>query len=90
MAKDVDELNLELTMLLLYINRFHEGNVDGRPVYRAWKGYDFSILDELDERELIFQGRNPTRTKGVTLSDEGIAYAESILEKYGLLEPEGP
>ena len=46
----------ELTMILLYLSRFTEGSrfSDGKDFY-AWKGYDFDILNSLDEKDYIRQ-----------------------------------
>ena len=42
----------ELTMLLMYLSRFNEGNGFGSSIDMAWKGYDFDIINELDEEDL--------------------------------------
>ena len=50
----------ELTMILLYLSRFTEGSrfSDGKDFY-AWKGYDFDILNSLDDEDYIRQGDRP-------------------------------
>lgn len=75
----------ELTMLLLYLTSWEEKNSFGDTPFRnAWKGYDFNIINELADDELLYQGKHPSRSKSVTLSEEGIAYAQSLLKKYQL------
>ena len=75
----------ELTMILLYLSRFTEGSrfSDGKDFY-AWKGYDFDILNSLDDEDYIRQGKRPSRRKSVYLTETGIDYAKELLEKYGI------
>ena len=70
----------ELTFLLLYLTRMKE-KYGG---YSSWKGYDFPTLDRLEEKGLILQGRNKTRTKSVFIPEESVAKAKELLEKYGV------
>ncbi len=46
-------------------------------VFRAWKGYLFDIINELERENLIKQFR-----KSMILTDEGIAKAKGLKEKY--------
>ena len=75
----------ELTMILIYLSRFTEGKSfsDGKNFY-AWKGYDFDILNSLDDEDYIRQGERPSRRKSVYLTETGIDYAKELLEKYGI------
>lgn len=75
----------ELTMALIYLSRFCEGGKfsEAKEFY-AWKGYDFDILNNLEEEEYISQGRNPSRTKRVYLSESGLEYARKLLKKYDI------
>lgn len=75
----------ELTMILIYLSRFTEGKSfsDGKDFY-AWKGYDFDILNSLDDEDYIRQGKRPSRRKSVYLTETGIDYAKELLEKYGI------
>ncbi len=45
-----NKLMNDLTLALIYLSAWKE---KGNEVLRAWKGYDFSILDELKEQGLI-------------------------------------
>lgn len=47
----------ELTMALIYLSRFSEKNkFSDKADYYAWKGYDFDVLNELDDKDFIRQG----------------------------------
>jgi hypothetical protein len=53
MEAEIKQLhNLQLTLLLLYLNSWKEKGL-GEPVRRAWKGYDFDILNQLEEQDYI-------------------------------------
>ena len=74
----------ELTLALLFLNRFREkiGPNSWTP-WRDWKGFDFDTLDKLAEAGLI----SSTRTaKSVFLTDEGLAEARRLLEKFGIAD----
>ena len=73
----------ELTMALLYLSRFCEREkfAEAEHFY-AWKGYDFDVLNKLDDEDLIHQGSH--RSKSVYLTEAGKEYARSLLEKYGI------
>lgn len=75
----------ELTMALLYLSRFTDGEkfFQAEDFY-AWKGYNFGVLNELDDKDLIRQGNHPSRSKSVYITDTGKAWAKQLLEKYGI------
>ena len=72
----------ELTLALLFLNRFREkvGANNWTP-WRAWKGFDFDTLDKLAEAGLISSSRT---AKSVYLTDEGLAEARRLFDKYGI------
>ncbi len=74
----------ELTMLLMYLSRFNEGNRFGSSLDTAWKGYDFDIINELDEEEYIRQGSH--HSKSVAITEEGIKLAQNLMEKYNITD----
>lgn len=82
---DAKQAMKELTMALLYLSRFCEREKfsEAKDFY-AWKGYDFDVLNLLDEEDYIRQGKHPSRTKSVYLTEAGKEYAKTILEKYGI------
>ena len=72
----------ELTMLLMYLTRFNEGNRFGSDLDIAWKGYDFDIINELDEEDYIRQGNH--RSKSVAITAEGMKLSQELLDKYNI------
>lgn len=46
----------------------------------CWKGYNFDVLNELTNKGLLFQGNY--KNKSVTLTKEGEALAEKLVNKY--------
>ena len=82
---DAKQAMKELTMALIYLSRFHYGHLPpDMQLYSAWKGYDFDVLDALTDEEYLIQGRNKSRCKSVNITDAGVEYAKSLLEKYGI------
>ena len=81
-AKQAQE---ELTMILLYLSRFERDQYnDDEKFYYAWKGYDFDVINKLDDDDFINQGTRPSRTKSVYISKKGEEYARKLMEKYGI------
>ena len=49
-----EEAMKELTLMLLYLSRFTQGEKFHEATdFYAWKGYDFDILNELDDADYI-------------------------------------
>jgi DNA-binding PadR family transcriptional regulator len=69
----------DLTMLLLYMTAWEEGDSK-----RAWKGHDWDALDQLIEEGLI-EGQR--RNKSVWITEEGEAEARRIASRYGIDQP---
>ena len=74
----------ELTMMLIYLSRFTEGRFSSAEDFFAWKGYDFDVLNELDDQDLIRQGSHPSRSKSVYITEDGMEKARQLLRKYGI------
>lgn len=72
----------ELTMVLMYLSRFNEDSRFSSDLDMSWKGYDFGIINELDEDDYIRQGSY--RSKSVAITDEGIKLARDLLNKYNI------
>ncbi len=73
----------ELTMALIYLSRFtEEKSFKDAKEFHAWKGYDFNVLNKLEEDDLIYQGSR--RSKSVYITDAGLERARQILEQYGI------
>ena len=72
----------ELTLVLLFLNRFRQ-KTGADSAWRSWKGFDFGALDKLEESGLISSRRT---AKSVYLTDEGLAEARRLLDKYGIAD----
>jgi small-conductance mechanosensitive channel len=66
----------ELALALIYLTVWKE---KGHEMLRAWKGYDFTILDQLKEQGLIDFSYN---AKSLYLSHEGEEKAKQLVEKF--------
>jgi len=73
----------DMTMAMLYLTRFKEsGRFSSEDqLFRAWKSYDWDTLDKLSEEELTIDRHG---NKSLYLTEEGVAKAREILEKYGI------
>ena len=75
----------ELTMMLVYLSHFTEqdrfANKDDK---YAWKGYNFDVLNKLDEKDYIRQGSH--RAKSMYITKEGEVKAKELLEKYNIAD----
>lgn len=78
--KNINDKIKELTLMLLYLSSWEENEM-GMKYRRSWKGYDFDVLNELAEEELINDGR---RSKSVSFNDIGIEKALELLKKYDI------
>ena len=46
----------------------------------SWKGYSFDVLNELTEKGYLFPSNY--KNKSVTLTNAGIEFARTLIEKY--------
>jgi hypothetical protein len=71
----------ELHLLLMYLTGWEEDsrNNPGEKVFRAWKGYLFEVLNELEEENLVKQFGN---AKSLILTDAGKQTAEKLKRQY--------
>lgn len=65
-----------LTLLMIYLQSWKTG-----PNWMAWKGYDFQILNKLNEKGFISDKKT---WKSLFITDKGIEKAKQILEKVKL------
>lgn len=72
-----DDLLHDLTLAMLYLTSWEEKGPGG-PVRRAWKGYDWGVIDRLDSDGLISTSH---RAKSAYLSDEACRQAEGIVAR---------
>ena len=71
----------ELTLLLMYLNRFtDEKDFKTAKDFYAWKGYNFDIINKLDDEDFIYQGKY--RSKSVYITEKGVEEAKKLLKKY--------
>jgi len=70
----------ELTLMLIYLTSWKEKEFN-EEYRRSWKGYDFDVLNELIDEELIFGNR---KYKSVYIDENGIKEAKKLLIKYGI------
>lgn len=75
-----DEALNDLTLMLIYLTSWAEKPECAR---RAWKGYDFDVLNELTEKDMIFGSK---AAKSIYLTEEGEKRANELLERYGISE----
>lgn len=70
----------ELSLMLMYLLRMSE-TIPGldEPHTYAWKGYEWTTMDELEKQGFIGQSR-----KMVHFTDEGIDRARELLARYGI------
>lgn len=71
----------DLNLLLLYLSGWEEDsrNTPGEKVFRAWNGYLFEVLNQLEEEELIHQYR---KGKSVIITQEGLEKARGLEKKF--------
>jgi hypothetical protein len=71
----------ELAMLLIYLTGWEEDkrNAPGEKVFRAWKGYKYEIIKELQSQGLI---RQIPGGKSLIVTDNGKQKAEELKKKY--------
>ena len=65
-------------MLLIALTAWQE-KIGGENITRAWKGYDFDVLDKLIEKGYISGSKT---LKSVSLTDKGLKKAKELIEKY--------
>ncbi|HJS55332.1 MAG TPA: DUF6429 family protein [Chitinophagaceae bacterium] len=74
---DKDNQISNLTLLLIYLTSWEEKEF-GVITQRAWKGYDFTVLDKLEEKGFITKSKT---AKSVHLTEEGAKVAMQLQEK---------
>jgi len=84
MEKDIQKQIKELTLLLLWLTSWDESKENKQledlgPIYRAWKGYDFDVLNELKKAHCIDFSY---RAKSVYLTEKGVKMAKKLEMKY--------
>lgn len=84
-GKFIVDRHLRKGSVLIYLSHFTErdrfANKDDK---YAWKGYDFDMLNKLDEQDYIRQGSH--RSKSMYITKEGEKKAKELLEKYNIAD----
>ncbi|MEI9945612.1 MAG: DUF6429 family protein [Chitinophagaceae bacterium] len=83
----MDKLAKDLVLTLINMYAWKEKVSPGPVLHRSWKGYDFGILDQLQEEGLIGFSN---RAKSVYISEEGIRKAEELLLKFAAIDDKTP
>lgn len=78
----MEEQIKELTLLLLYLTSWKEKDPFGDEYMRAWKGYDFDVLNELQDEHFI--GGSTYKAKSTYLTESGVAKDKELMEKYNI------
>ena len=78
----MEEKIKELTLLLLYLTSWKEKDVFGEECMRTQKGYDFDVLNELEDERLI--GGSTHKAKSTYLTENGINKAKDLMKKYDI------
>ncbi len=73
-----NEFMENLALALIYLSSWKEGEA-GTDERRAWKGYDFNILDKLKEKGFV-NFSNSAKSLYVTV--DGVRKAEEAVEKF--------
>ncbi len=77
--ENTEQFMQDLTLLLAYLCSWKEKTVLGETMHRAWKGYDFNILDKLMEEGLIDFSY---KAKSLYLTDEGVQRSKELLIRF--------
>ncbi len=76
----MEEQIKELTLLLAYLTSWNEKDrLLKQEFKKSWKGYDFSILNKLNEEEYIYQ---ENKHKYFIWEKKGIEEAKRLTKKY--------
>ena len=73
-----NKLMQDLALALMYLSSWEE-EAFNETVCRAWKGYDFDIIDQLKEEGMIDFSY---KAKSLCLSEEGIKKAKELVERF--------
>lgn len=70
----------DLNMLVLYLSGWEEESErhPGEMIFRAWRGYLFEVLKELEKEGLIYQHKG---LKHIVLTRKGIERAKNIKKR---------
>ena len=76
----MEEQIKEITLLLAYLTSWDEKDrLLQQEFKKSWKGYDFDILNKLNEEEYIYQ---ENKKKYFIWEENGIDEAKRLIKKY--------
>lgn len=76
----MEEQIKELTLLLAYLTSWDDKDrITKQENKKSWKGYDFNILNKLNEEEYIYQ---ENKAKYFIWEEKGISEAKRLMDKY--------
>ncbi len=76
----MEEQIKEITLLLAYLTSWDEKDrLLQQKFKKSWKGYDFDILNKLNEEEYIYQ---ENKKKYFIWEEKGIDEAKRLIKKY--------
>ena len=76
----IEEQIKELTLLLAYLTSWNERDrLFKQEFKKSWKGYDFDILNKLNEEEYIYQ---ENKKKYFIWEEKGMDEAKRLIKKY--------
>ncbi len=76
----MEEQIKEITLLLAYLTSWDEKDrLLQQEFKKSWKGYDFDILNKLNEEEYIYQ---ENKKKYFIWEEKGIDEAKRLIKKY--------
>ena len=73
----MSQIHEDLVLLLMYLTSWREEVSDEVFVLRAWKEYDFDVLDNFIKKGYIM---GSCRAKSICLTDEGVERAKKLRE----------
>ncbi len=73
-----EQLIKDLSLALMHLTGWEEETITKEAIYRAWKGYDFDVLDTLRDEGLI---DHSNKAKSLYLMQKGEDKAKEIVEK---------
>ena len=69
---NIDDEKVEQAVLALLYLTLHDGN-------RAWKGFDFNVLDQLHQKGFTESPIN--KSKSITLTEQGLSRSKMLFEE---------
>lgn len=77
--KTIEQAVEELTLMLMYLTRFQDNNEFCRYMETSWKGYDYGILNMLENKDCLYQ---PKKSRSAYLTEKGKEAARKLLQEY--------